>query len=544
MATRLYLHDSRYAVDTFTGKYNQGARNTVMYGGFYDDTSGVHVVCGQGAGTTDTAALLKSTNGYDWRQGQLSGGGVIPPDSFSQVTYGNGVWVAIDVIGKIYSSTDAFNWTLRFTDTSARFFEKVVYKNGTFVAVGDTNTGVNGIIAVSTDGTTWSLATNANGTNIIGVDYSPTLNLWLAVGSTGGIWTATNPAGTWSYTTVGSVSRYCVIWDAVNSLWIAGGINALLETSTNGTTWTSRSPAGLSATADIWSIDEITGSGIVAGGTEGTILTSTNGTTWTIKSPGTNPLPDAVDSIYAVWYGESGSVYVTGGVSMIYKSTDFCNTWTTVGSELSTATPDADSTSALDQYASELRLMNTSLGAGQNTSVSTSASISGTAQQQLCGMFASLPLSTAQTVGGGTMILNTAQSGSSAAAAFSVNSLNIYVWRPSTGAIVGYVRDSGSASLGGGTGGTGETVQHITDITTSAVSAQKGDIIVCEIWANSTQTMASPYTCTFYFDGTTATTTQGTTVTNHASFIELAETLTFSATPVTLGFETVWVFTT
>jgi hypothetical protein len=188
--------------------------------------------------------------------------------------------------------------------------------------------------------------------------------------------------------------------------------------------------------------------------------------------------------------------------------------------------------------------MNTSLGAGQNTSVSTSASISGTAQQQLCGMFASLPLSTAQTVGGGTMILNTAQSGSSAAAAFSVNSLNIYVWRPSTGAIVGYVRDSGSASLGGGTGGTGETVQHITDITTSAVSAQKGDIIVCEIWANSTQTMASPYTCTFYFDGTTATTTQGTTVTNHASFIELAETLTFSATPVTLGFETVWVFTT
>lgn len=526
MATRLYLHNARYDVNTYTGNYNQGVRNTVLYGGFYDVPSGVHVCGGQATGLVEPAALMRSTNGYDWRQGKLSNGNPFPNDSFSQVTCGNGVWVAIDVVGRIYSSTDALNWTLRFTDVNARFFEKIVYKNGTFVAVGDSVTGQNGIIAVSTNGTSWSLATNANGTNVIGVDYSPTQNLWLAVGSGGGIWTATNPAGTWSFTTSGSVSRYAVFWDSVNNLWVTGGANTLLETSPTGTTWTSRSPAGLSATADIWSIDRVTGSGLVAGGTEGTILTSTNSTTWTIKSPGTNPLPDSISSVYGVWFGESGSVYVTGGVSMIYKSTDFCNTWTTVGSELSTATSDSDLTSFYDQYASELRLMNTSIGAAQTSTTLTSASLA-TLQQQFCAMFATLPLDTNQTVGGGTMILNTAQNADSAAAAFAVNSFNIYVWRPSTGTLVGTIRDSGGASLGGAAGGTGITTQHITGITTSAVSAQAGDVIVCEIWANFTQGMANPYVCNFYFDGTTATTTQGTTVTNHASFIEFTENLTF-----------------
>lgn len=172
-----------------------------------------------------------------------------------------------------------------------------------------------------------------------------------------------------------------------------------------------------------------------------------------------------------------------------------------------------------------LRKMDTAIGAAQ-------ASLAGTtlaqtaAQIGLLGMWVSPPLSGAQTVGGGTMVLNAADQESNASANFWANSVNVYVWRPSTGAKVGTVLDA-TGSLGGTEGGTGETVTHITGIASSAVSASDGDVVVCELWGHHTQSMATAYTATVYFDGTTENTTENAAVSNHASFLELAETLTF-----------------
>jgi hypothetical protein len=525
MATRLYLHNAAYDRATFTGKYNQGVNNLINYTGYY--AGGKHFV---GGDTNPTNGSLQySLNGVDWNNCTITGNFVV-----SDVYYSGSLYVMADTQGRIYSSADGITWTLRFTDPSARFLERVRYKNNIWVVVGDTAAGVQGCVFTSTDGINWSGGNIGTATNVIGVDYSPTLNLWVAVGSAGAIWTTSDPAGTWTNTTSGAASRYNIYWDSSLSLFITGGVD-LIETSTNGTTWTPRAPVGFAE--NVWGITKVDDT-LVVSGTGGALLTSTNGTTWTTRSPSPNPTPDSVNTLYAVWPGESAGantyLYATGGVSMVYRSADKGLTWETVGSELSTATPDSDGTSIFDTSMSRLRLMNTSIGTAQTNTTLTSASLS-TLQQQFCAMFATLPLDSNQTVGGGTMILNTAQNADSAAAAFSVNALNIYVWRPRTGTIVGYVRDSGNASLGGGTGGTGITVQHITGITTSAVSAQKGDIVVCEIWANSTQSMASPYVCNFYFDGTTVNTTQGATVTNHASFVELTENLTFSSTPVTFG---------
>lgn len=170
------------------------------------------------------------------------------------------------------------------------------------------------------------------------------------------------------------------------------------------------------------------------------------------------------------------------------------------------------------------RTMDTTIGAAQvtrqgNTLANTSA------QNALMGMFISPTLDVAQTVGGGTMILNAADNENDGNANFWIDSLNVYVWRPSTGAKVGTLRDA--TSLGGTETAGGETVTHITGITSTGISAQAGDVIVCEVWAEHTQATATSYIGAWYYDGTTENTTENASVSNHASFIELAETLTF-----------------
>lgn len=172
-----------------------------------------------------------------------------------------------------------------------------------------------------------------------------------------------------------------------------------------------------------------------------------------------------------------------------------------------------------------LRKMDAAIGAAQ-ASLAGATSATTAAQVGLLGMWVSPPLDGAQTVGGGSMTLNVADRESNNAANFWANSLHVYVWRPSTGAKVGTLQDSAGAH-GGTEGGTGETVTHITGITSSGVSASDGDVVICELWSYTSQSMASSYTATVYYDGTTENTTEDASVSDHASYLELAETLTF-----------------
>jgi hypothetical protein len=152
-----------------------------------------------------------------------------------------------------------------------------------------------------------------------------------------------------------------------------------------------------------------------------------------------------------------------------------------------------------------------------------------TAQNNFVGFFVSETLNVNQTVGGGNIILNTADLEESLASNWWMNGLCVYVWRPSTAEVVGYIRDYQGVSLGGteATAAGSEQVTHITGITSSAVNAVAGDVIVAEIWATATQGMATAYINNFYFDGTTVNTTENAVVTSQASFIEFTENLTF-----------------
>lgn len=178
--------------------------------------------------------------------------------------------------------------------------------------------------------------------------------------------------------------------------------------------------------------------------------------------------------------------------------------------------------------ATTLRTMNTSIGTGQQSLAGSSVATIST-QDAFMGFFCSETLSGPQTVGGGTLILNAAEEESNGNANFWIDAINIYVWRPSNGTKVGTVVDA--IDLGGAELSAGENVTHITGITTSSVSAADQDVIICEIWANHANNMNTSYTCTFYFDGTTENTTENAVVSNHASFVEFTETLSFGGSP-------------
>lgn len=192
--------------------------------------------------------------------------------------------------------------------------------------------------------------------------------------------------------------------------------------------------------------------------------------------------------------------------------------------------------------AATLKKMNTTIGASQTSVTGASAANSINQQSAFCGWWTSPPLNGAQTVGGGgNMTLNFACAESNT----NMNLLSgggnldevrvyVYVWRPSTNSAVGDVVTAGDKNTGlsePASAGTETSENTSTALTTSAVNAQDGDVIVVELYMLHIQGMATSYNATFYFDGTTETTSSGTTVSNHASFIQLAETLSFQGGP-------------
>ena len=77
-------------------------------------------------------------NGIDW---ELRSSAV--DNNWNQVTYGNGVFVAISNSGtgnRVMTSPDGITWTLRTTPADNNWID-ITYGNGVFVAVAPTGTG-------------------------------------------------------------------------------------------------------------------------------------------------------------------------------------------------------------------------------------------------------------------------------------------------------------------------------------------------------------------------------------------------------------------
>jgi len=106
-----------------------------------------------------------------------------------------------------------------------------------------------------------------------------------------------------------------------------------------------------------------------------------------------------------------------------------------------------------------------------------------------------------------------------------------YIWRPSNSSKIATIIDGNSIGSVSEPGSANNEESGHTTFSGAAVSFQVGDVIIFEVWFRWTQTLGNALTLRWFYDGLTENTTNGASVTNHASFIDSPATLTFGAPP-------------
>ncbi len=174
------------------------------------------------------------------------------------------------------------------------------------------------------------------------------------------------------------------------------------------------------------------------------------------------------------------------------------------------------------------RVMNTTIGVSQ-TSLANASQADTNANDYYIARWVS-PIIWQGTISANTWDYKSAMQESNANANFPRNGagalyVNCYVWNLRTGTKVGTILD-GATAADGEEAGTGETLIECT-FTGAAVSGiEPGQcVIVFEAWARTTQGNGTSRTQTFYFDGTTESST-----TTNAAHISTPEDLQFSQT--------------
>lgn len=183
--------------------------------------------------------------------------------------------------------------------------------------------------------------------------------------------------------------------------------------------------------------------------------------------------------------------------------------------------------------ANTLRTMDSITGSAM---VTRSITASATTIQQIAfhGFFCSPPLDSNQLIPPQTTTLNIANRENSSSMNFGADLRAVaYVWRPSTGTLVGYITD-GLVGAGDIEPAALSIRCNATSVTsTVTISCATGDVIICEVWNIFTEATANAFQAAFYYDGTTVNTVIGTASTSHASFYELATSSLTFMTPIT-----------
>ena len=127
--------------------------------------------------------------------------------------------------------------------------------------------------------------------------------------------------------------------------------------------------------------------------------------------------------------------------------------------------------------------------------------------------FVSQPLD-AQAISAGTWTMRAGIKVASGFTTFHVSGC-IYIWRPSTGTLVGTIADVVTTPIGN-PAGTNETDSGIATLTASGspVTTLAGDVLIFEFWGVSVDSNVPAHSrqCTIYYDGTT----EGSTTSNAA----------------------------
>ncbi len=238
------------------------------------------VAVGSNVGGTAGIIQTSSDRGNSWTARTVPG----TVSTIRYVTYGNGLFVAVGakdgVDGYIATSPDGITWTERANPQNLNL-NTIAFNDGLFVAAGESSSGVPiTYITTSTDGITWvdrsPAVFHGNCNSIIWGD-----NEWMILSAV----VLTSPDGvTWSQVGSTSVSLYNdLIWDGSNYVAVheASVYGDGVYTSPDGVTWTGQpTPHDTPLT----SIEYSQGVYIATGqpfASQTVILTSRDAITWT-----------------------------------------------------------------------------------------------------------------------------------------------------------------------------------------------------------------------------------------------------------------------
>lgn len=186
------------------------------------------------------------------------------------VIFNGSMYVSVGT-GVIMTSADRESWTKISLSTETDDLWGVDYWNGLFVAV-----GISGRVYTSPDGITWSNHTNDNLGNLLSVSHNDTK--FVACGSVGRIFSSTDGQN-WATSNVGTSNQLNRIIYA-NNLFVVVSHSGYIYTSPDGDTWTLRNSGTTQDLEDvIWD-----GSQFVAVGWNGAVCTSPDGITWSAKT--------------------------------------------------------------------------------------------------------------------------------------------------------------------------------------------------------------------------------------------------------------------
>ncbi len=251
-------------------------------------------------------------------------GHTTPNGLWKDVTYGNGLFVAVGEFGStsVMTSPDGATWTARSTPTSSNW-TSVAYGNGLFVVV--SNNASSKLYMTSPDGINWTIRSNLNSTINTGWNEIRFLNgRFIAVGAENfgrSIMFSTDGLN-WTYRSgnLGSASASSVTYG--NGIYVAvakTGTGYRITYSYNGATWTRRLVPG--AVTNAW--NSVTyGNGLfVAVSSDGAnrVMTSPNGINWTLRNAA------SAHSWTGVSYGNGLFVAVASDTNRIMTSIDGIN---------------------------------------------------------------------------------------------------------------------------------------------------------------------------------------------------------------------------
>lgn len=150
--------------------------------------NGLWVVGGSSGGINPR--IYTSPDGITWTQRFISN-----VSEILGVTYGNGIWVCVGYRSelpekpKIFKSTDAITWTETsppLSYISAENIYDVAFGNDRFVLVGKVQDSRFGLLAVSSDGTNWTIKGNDKPSVLRSITFDERTGSWIAVGDTDG----------------------------------------------------------------------------------------------------------------------------------------------------------------------------------------------------------------------------------------------------------------------------------------------------------------------------------------------------------------------